>query len=273
MKSACCSSLAVLLAASLAGCGSDDSAPAPAATVGTLSIDVENVVGAAPLVLDSRSYLSPAGESFTVSTFNYYLSNVRLRRADSSEYVVPESYFLVREGRPGSTLPEGKHIVLDSIPVGSYTGISFLVGIDEERNTAGAQTGALSPANGMFWTWSQGYIFLQMEGNSPQSGDHTDHLLAYHIGGTRLPNTIRAVAPPLPAGAAIRVQAGHTPTLALRTDLLRLFTGPNPVRFGSFYTAVGGWPAGQIATNYSGSPDRNLAGTNSMFTVVQVLDN
>jgi hypothetical protein len=263
----------LLGAALLAGCTKEPSAPEP--LVGKLAVNVENVVGPNPLVLDTRTYTSPAGEPYTVSIFNYYLSNFRLHRADGTEYAVPNSYFLIREGRPGSSRPDGKHFELDSIPVGEYTGLSFLIGVDEERNTAGAQTGPLSPDNHMFWTWSQGYIFLQMEGYSPRSGDAGTHLLAYHIGDFRRPNNLRVVAPPLPGGARIHIKGGRTPAVQLRADVQRLFVGAvpelsNPILFGPFWTAVGGPEAGRVATNYSGSADRAVPGTNSMFTITAV---
>lgn len=263
--------LLLLSALLLAGCdkkGADGAAPA--AQVGQLRVAVENVVGTEPLELGSRSYAGPAGQSFTVTAFNYYLSNFKLHRADGSAYAVPESYFLVREQQPGSSRPTGKSFVLDSIPVGSYTGLSFLVGVDEERNSDGAQTGALDPALGMFWTWSQGYVFLAMEGTSPQSGDLSSHLLSFHVGGVRPPNTLREVAPPLPSGVSIRIAGSRPPELRLRTNLLRLFEGPSPVLFASDYAAIGGAEANRIASNYSGSPARNIVGTNSMFTVAEV---
>ena len=269
--------LAIVGAALLGSCADKKADPTPPPTVGSLSIDVENVVGPDPLVLETRTYTSPAGEPFTVSSFRYYLSNFRLTRADGSQYAVPESYFLVRELRPTDPWTDtGKHLVLDSIPVGQYTGLSFLIGVDEERNTAGAQTGALSPMNYMFWDWRQGYIFLQMEGHSSRSGDAGTHLLSYHIGDFSRPNNLREVAPPLPAGSAtIQVQGGRTPALKLRADVLRLFTGGTPdttfpVQFGPFWSAVGGTTAGRVATNYSGSAERGVVGTNSMFTVTEV---
>lgn len=250
----------------------------PVAITGSVAVDVENVVGPDPLVLDTRTYQSPAGQPFTVSVFNYYLSNIKLQKADGTEYAVPESYFLVRERPTGPIQGNGKHFVLDNIPLGEYTGLSFLIGIDEARNQEGAQTGALSPDNYMFWTWSQGYIFLQMEGHSPVSGEGTDHLLAYHIGDWRRPNNLRVVAPSLPGGLPLRVRAGHTPAVQLRADLLRLFAGNTPqlsypILFGPDWMAVGGPEAGRVANNYSGSNDRNVAGTNSMFTVSAILDN
>jgi hypothetical protein len=263
-------------AALLGSCGHDSATPTPAPTVGSLAIDVENVVGADPLVLDTRSYTSPAGEPFTVSNFRYYLSNFRLTRADGSQYSVPESYFLVRELRPTGMLSSTICLpVSGQGSVGQYTGLSFLIGVDEERNTAGAQTGALSPANYMFWDWRQGYIFLQMEGSSMRSGDAGTHLLSYHIGDFSRPNNLREVAPPLPGGATIEVAGGRPPTLRMRADVLRLFTGGTPdttfpVQFGPFWSAVGGTMASRVATNYSGSAERSVVGTNSMFTVTSI---
>ena len=260
----------------LAGCAKDADPPAP---LGTLTFDVENVVGADPLVLDSRTYTSPLGEPFQVTSFKYYLSNFRLLRADGSEYRVPESYFLVRELRPGDPWTDnGKHFELKDIPAGDYTGVSFLIGVDEERNTAGAQTGALSPDNYMFWTWNQGYIFLHMEGTSPNSGDTGTHLLAYHVGDFNNPNNIREVAPPLPAGATLHIGPGKRPAIQMRTNLLRLFEGASPelshpVRFGPFWTGVGGAEAARIATNYSGSGSRGVVGTNSLFTFTSIKGN
>ncbi len=70
------------------------------------------------------------------------------------------------------------------MPTGNYTGISYLIGVDSTRNVSGAQTGALAETNGMFWEWNTGYIFLKLEGTSPQSGE-ADHVIQYHIGGFR----------------------------------------------------------------------------------------
>ena len=57
-----------------------------------------------------------------------------------------------------------------------------MIGVDSARNTSGAQLGALDPANSMFWSWNSGYIFVRMEGNSPQSTQPYNKL-QFHIGG------------------------------------------------------------------------------------------
>ena len=54
------------------------------------------------------------------------------------------------------------------MPAGNYNSLSFLLGVDSMHNVSGAQTGALDPANDMFWTWNSGYVMAKMEGASPR---------------------------------------------------------------------------------------------------------
>ncbi|WP_420148474.1 MbnP family protein, partial [Spirosoma sp.] len=64
---------------------------------GKIKLVIDNVAGTSDLKLDSATYQNAAGESFSVSRFNYFISNIRLRKADGSDYVVPQdsSYFLI----------------------------------------------------------------------------------------------------------------------------------------------------------------------------------
>ena len=70
-----------------------------------------------------------------------------------------DDYFLVNFANAGST-----RISLKTIPA-SFNRIAFTIGVDSIRNVSGAQTGALDPANGMFWTWNSGYIMAKLEGS------------------------------------------------------------------------------------------------------------
>jgi hypothetical protein len=65
-----------------------------------------------------------------------------------------------------------------NVPAGTYTGMYLTMGVDSARNVSGAQEGALDPANGMFWSWTSGYIMIKAEGLSPQGagGSFTYHL-------------------------------------------------------------------------------------------------
>ncbi len=109
---------------------------------GSFTIEFENKVNGVPLVLNTQNYQNSNGESFNISTFKYYVSNIRLTKADGSFYTIPESYFLIDAAKLSSLLNNIK-----DIPAGDYTKISFIIGVDKERNLAGAQTGALDPRN------------------------------------------------------------------------------------------------------------------------------
>ncbi len=228
---------------SLLSCKKD---PAVPTGTGNLSIEFENVVGAENLQLGTRTYTNTFGETYTVSHFMYYVSNFTLQKKDGSTYLVPESYFLINQEDPAS-----QTIALADIPAGDYTGLSFLIGVDSTRNTSGAQTGALDPVNGMFWSWNTGYIFVRMEGNSPASPQPNNKVL-FHVGGFKgATNCIRQTSPFL-NGSVLQVRAGKTPEVHYKVDLAQLFGAPNLVTFSvPEGTAVHGGPnAVKIANNY-----------------------
>ncbi|MDU0371367.1 MbnP family protein [Hymenobacter endophyticus] len=228
------------LATTLSACKDDADLTVPAA--GTLDIEVDNVVGTAPLALNTGTYFTPLGQQFTVSTFNYYITNVKLKKADGTEYAEPESYHLVRETDAAS-----KAFTLNNVPAGDYTALSFVLGVDSVRNVSGAQVGALDPANGMFWTWNSGYIYTKMEGSSPQAGGNRQ--LVFHIGGFKKPNnTICTVSPSL-NGAVIQVRKDRHPTVHLASDVLKMFTGPNTINFTTLSNTMGGSSSVLVADN------------------------
>jgi hypothetical protein len=116
-------------------------------------------------------------DTFRTTQLKFYISNIRLKKSDGTEFVEPESYHLFSLDNP-----ERKKLQIQGVPAGEYTQMSFGLGIDSVRNHSGAQVGDLDPANGMFWTWSDGYLFLRYEGvlkKVPAKG------LIVHIGEDR----------------------------------------------------------------------------------------
>jgi hypothetical protein len=212
-----------------------------------VELDISHVVGDEPLRLDEGRYRSASGEEFTVGRLRYYLSLPRLRRADGSWFEPrypadsAEAYHLVDDAVPAS-----RRLRIAGVPAGEYTGIEFLVGIDEERNHAGIQSGALDPARGMFWTWKSGYIFLVLEGRSPQSPVPGGRF-SYHIGGGE-PSLARRVY--LPFGERpIRVEERVTPTVHLVADVAALFSAVSPVSIAKLPEAMDPAAAKPLADN------------------------
>lgn len=213
------------------------------ATTGSVEIMIDNRVKSEDLVLDTKWYTNHLGDSFQISKFNYYVSNIKL--TGGSNYSEPESYHLVEESKGSSQM-----FTISNVPNGTYTGISFMIGVDSLRNVSGAQTGALDPANGMFWSWNTGYIQLKMEGKAPKS-TATDKALKFHIGGfSGSNNTIRTVTLTFPQPITINGSSYH---VHMEANAAKMFGMPSPIDFSAINTVhMPGANAVKIADNYAG---------------------
>lgn len=228
---------------------------------GQLKLSFDNRAGSSPLSLNGPSYTNAAGENFIVSMFNYYVSNIALRNADGDTYTVPadDSYFLVKEE------DESTQTLTLSVPEGDYTEVSFLIGVDSLKSTrpVNERTGVLDPtgeALGMYWTWNSGYIFVKMEGTSPQApldSSSGTNRIRYHIGGfggynSPAPNNLRRVTLSFDgARAQVRKDKTKAPNVHIEADILKLFQGNNQVSFAATPTVMGGPAAPLVADNYS----------------------
>lgn len=239
-----------LLAVSLFSCGKKDD-PAPAGN-GSVKIEVFNNVGSSELNLNNQWYVNQHGDSFKVSKFNYYISNIKLNGTNT--YTESESYHLVQQSEAAS-----RSINFSDVPQGSYNSITFTIGVDSIRNISGAQTGALDPANGMFWTWNTGYIMLKFEGTSPKSTQPNNDLI-FHAGGFSGANSVvRTVTVNFPS--AITVASSGTNHIHLVADVLALFKSPNIVDFtAESLMNTPGENAKKFADNYANMFSVSFAG-------------
>jgi hypothetical protein len=208
-----------------------------------LRINITHQAGGKTMALGTP-VTNPHGETYTLSVFNYYLSNFYLIDTRGTRYTFKDTYFLVKESVTGS-----KQIELQ-VPAGRYTKLGFLIGVDSIRNVSGVQTGALDPAEGMFWTWTSGYIMAKMEATSPSSKQPAQKV-EYHIGGfSGANNTLEWVELDLPAAAE---PTGTTiSTIALRAEANAWFTGVAPLRIADHANITSpGALAVQVAGNYA----------------------
>jgi hypothetical protein len=211
-----------------------------------LTIELDHLAGTKKFYLDS-TYVNANGDSFTPSMFKYYISNIRLVGFNNVEYKVPESYFLVN-------LEESESAILnmDSLPPGIFKSLKFIVGVDSLRNVSGAQSGALDINNGMFWTWSTGYIFMKMEGISP-SITTGGGAFTYHIGGFQGANiNYREVELPFD-GDLLTLKSDANPEVHLVVNVLDLFSNPHVINMATFPSTIMSPNAnsGILADNYS----------------------
>jgi hypothetical protein len=225
-----------------------------------LTIQFINQAGTQPLQLNTGEYSNGSGELFSVSTLQYFISNIRLRNSKGKEYVVPQdsSYFLINESNPDSRLDR------INVPEGEYDRIYFIMGVDSLRNTmpVGKRKGVLDPANsmdnGMYWGWNSGYIFFKMEGNSPKAPvDPTGHRkFRYHIGGfggysAPTINNIKQITIDLPGEGRIIVRKEGQSKTFVGADILKIFEGKASIQISEHPSVMFSAFSVNVANNYS----------------------
>jgi hypothetical protein len=225
-----------------------------------VTLRINNVVGNSPLILNDKTYTNSSGEKFTITTINYFISNIKLKRKDGTDYTVPQdsSYFLIKEIDSTS-----KSIHL-RVPEGTYTAVNFIVGVDSLRSTTDLshRTGALDISggmlDGMYWTWNIGYIFFKLEGICEQAKiDNTGQKkFRYHIGGFggyNKPsiNNIKEVTIDLGEHGLIDAQQNKHITVNLNADLLKAFDGKTQMSIAQDPNVMFGVQSKSVAANYS----------------------
>lgn len=223
---------------------------------GSVELEFENFVGTQAFQLGT-TYTNPlTNETFTPSMLRYFISNIQLKTTSNVVFAVPQenSYFLLDIEKP-----ETMKLMLNDVPEGDYKEITFMIGVDSLRNTKPVEerTGNLDiagTAQGMYWSWNSGYIFVKMEGTSPQS-TAPDNKFRYHIGGfggysSPTINCIRTKTITFGTDVA-KVRKGKQPTtIHFIVDWLKLFNGSTQLRIAEQPTVMFNPFGVNIANNY-----------------------
>lgn len=144
---------------------------------GSVVFDFEAIVNGVTLSANKFNYTNAKGDSFSVSKFNYYISGIKLKNENGTVFAEKESYHLNKH-------VNGKQLfTITGVPVGSYTDIDFIIGVDSLRNVSGVQSGALDVKEDMFWDWNSGYIFFKLEGEYKAPNGTLIKPYGMHIGG------------------------------------------------------------------------------------------
>lgn len=145
-------SLIVLL---ISACKKEDSTDVGFAD---LSIHLSFEVDGAPLAFDTLRYINDAGEQYSVTRLEYFLSNFRFYK-NGLPLFSKDTTIYVNARNTGSFL-------LRQLPAGSFDSIACYIGIDSANNVHGnlPQTTEIV---GMEWPdmMGGGYHFLKLEGH------------------------------------------------------------------------------------------------------------
>jgi hypothetical protein len=238
-------------------------APAPEpeapANNGYFQLSFNAMVGDSDLVFNTETYTNAANNTFNVTMFKYYISNIKITNTDNSIWNEPNSYHLVDHSIPSSSI-----INITNVPLGNYKSIEFMIGVDSAQNAQGAtgMTGALDPLNGMYWSWNNGYIAAKVEGTSPQS-TATGNLITFHPGGFSGINKTMRIVNPTFNNDTLKITGLLTPKIIINSDLKQWFESPNTIDFSINPTIdMPGANAKKIADNYA-----------DMFSVSEIKNN
>lgn len=186
---------------------------------GNMKIQFEYVFGSNELPFElEKQYVHPkTGDTMTFTTLKFYVSNIKLQKADGSWWSEPNSYHLICNSCQDAS---DKYIMVNDIPTGEYVAMEYTMGVDSIMNVSGAHTGALSFANGMFWDWNTGYIMMKAEGKSPNSPNGNFQL---HFGGFQGEYNVVTTKKADLSNNKLSLSNGGTKTVTLRANPAKLW--------------------------------------------------
>jgi hypothetical protein len=197
-----------------------------------------------------KNYTNPFGETFKTDIFRFYVGKIgaALNNIPSARNFPAGDYHLIDFADSPSTT------VGLRVPQGIYNEIHFLLGVDSADQAGGAQSGALDPLKGMFWTWNTGYLSFKLEGISPESKEPF-HAFSYHIGGYRRPNsTIWKIKLGMDTDGEFRIEEGQATNLVIPIELDYFFDGPTPIHIrDNAACTTPGETARMISENFTGA--------------------
>ncbi len=136
------------------------------------------IANGAPVTCASKiADVGTTKSTISITDFRYYVSRVRLVKADGGEVPVALTQdglwqlddvamldFEDATGGCANGTEQTRDVIEGAVPAGSYTGLRFDVGLPFEKNHRD-QTLQPSPLNlsRMFWSWNAGYKFMRLD--------------------------------------------------------------------------------------------------------------
>lgn len=251
--------LSVLTTFAILSCNKEDMDDYSATDKNSLSIEFDNRVGDQKLVLGTTTAKNSSGEDFTVTTLNYFVSNITLKNDKGETIKFPNDYFLIRQADSKSLIA-----TLKDVPAGNYTELSYTIGVDSLKSISDVsqRTGVLDPASygndNMYWSWNSGYIFFKMEGTSTAIPANSMGMKGYqlHIGGfggrtSVTPNNLKTLTFSLAENAKVRKDIA--PMVHVISDVSKVFSAVNQISLAKSFMIHAPAAGKAVAENYAKS--------------------
>lgn len=159
-------------------------------TTGDLDVVFTATYDDEPLVFLAETYTYPSGVDMQFQLVNYFVSNVTLVHANSSEDHLLSDVELLNfdDLYDRAAAQAGLTRTYTAIPPGEYVGIRIGLGLSPELNaTQPGDYNASHPLAENYWSIAKGYIFSKVEGVADLDGDSNFETgLTYHTGKSDL---------------------------------------------------------------------------------------
>lgn len=210
----------------------------------TFLLRISHKVGSQPLVKDQLIFNNSLNQKFSITRFNYYLSNVKLRNMETGSYYHEvDSYHLVKV----LDNTDNTEIILKNIPKKRFSTLELSIGVDNSANHSVDKVGDLDPSNFMAWDWTTGYKFFEMTGKFQTDTAAGDYV--FHVGDDSNYKTLTFNFKDLLGTNFDVVKDGQ---LILAADVSEVFSNPNPIDFNVFRsTMVVPQGSVKVAANYA----------------------
>jgi hypothetical protein len=126
----------------------------------SLYLNLKHFIDDAELEFDAIKYINEAGNEYSVSKLEYFISNIALKNSNGAVYKSKITQYV------NAANAKTNKIFLDSIAPGTYTELSFLIGLSAEQNVSNSLP-SIPENNNMYWPdhMGGGYHFMKFEGH------------------------------------------------------------------------------------------------------------
>ena len=130
----------------------------------TLCVQIVPQFNGAPLIFDTLTNTTAAGQKVSMTRLDFLLSKFQFRRIDG-QWIEQTNWFAYVSARDGKT-----RFTLNDVPIDPYDRVRFCVGVAPEANHKSVAdypaNHPLNPdVNGLYWGWMGGYVFCALEGH------------------------------------------------------------------------------------------------------------
>ena len=228
----------LLLIVLAVGCSKNETITPKTATV---NLHFTHLVDGNNVELDQVVYKNALGQDYSIKTIKYFITRVQLHQPDNST-IDFEDVFYVDIRTPESLI----QLLNNKIPVGDYTGISFVYGLVPEDNITGRFTAP--PESLMEWPMPMGggYHYMKLEGDyviNDQSNFFNFH--AGMLNGTPYEVHVELKNHPFSV-------TGEKVDLEIAMEIQNWFKSPNDWDFAYFGGGIMGNPEAQQTVHENG---------------------